>query len=237
MFDSVKEALNKDINPSDVKKFLEMEVEIKKLKELLETEVKLKEFLLQEVDVKRLMPANAKMSVKHFNDRRSDDRNRSMSTPSSLLPAYDLGLIKTLQKDHQELLFIYAGLMTHAENKKYELVVEQLSLFSERFTEYFHVADRGLYGYLKTYIKLKQPKRQKAFSALNLEMKNLYLSIFYSLNQSSNVPFNENSYEGFIEEFRFVGEQLKERIEREESVLFKMYEESHQAKDILSEAV
>jgi len=236
MFDSVKEALNKDINTSDVKKFLEMEIEIKKLKDLLETEVKLKEFLLQEVDVKRLMPAGMDEPVKQY-DRRSDDTKSLTNTPSSMLPTFDLGLIKTLQKDHRELLFIYAGIMTNAENKKYDLVAEQLSLFSERFTEYFHVGDRGLYGYLKTYIKLKQPKRQKAFSALNLEMKNLYISIFYSLNQSVNIPFNERSYDGFIQEFRFVGEQLKERIEREEKVLFKMYEESHQVKDVLADAV
>jgi len=236
MFDSVKEVLNKDINPQEIKKFLAMEVEIKQLKELLETEIKLKEFLLQEVDVKHLIPVNGKTPVQQYN-RRSDDENRTSATNSPLLPTYDLGLIKTLQKDHRELLFIYAGIMTNAESRKYKLVAEQLILFSERFTEYFHVADKGLYGYLKAYIKQKQPKRQKAFSTLSLEMKNLYLSVFYSLNQSPNIPFNENSYDGFINEFKYLGEQLSNRIEREEKVLFRMYEESHQAKDILSVAV
>lgn len=231
MFDSVKEVLNKDLGSIDVKKFLEMEVEINKLKDLLETEVKLKEFLLQEVDVKRLMPANTKTPVKQY-DRRSDDkRSISIDTPSSMLPTYDLGLIETLQKDHRELLFIYAGIMTNAESKKYKLVAEQLELFSARFTEYFQVADKGLYGYLKIYISQKYPKRKKAFSALNLEMKNHYISIFYTLNQSQNVPFNEKSYSGFLHEFNLLGEQLRTRIEREESVLFKMYKESHQAKD------
>lgn len=231
MFDTVKEVLNKDLGSIEVKKFLEMEIEIKKLKGLLETEVKLKEFLLQEVDVKRLMPVNAKAPIKQY-DRRSDgNKDIPTATPSSMLPTYDLGLIETLQKDHRELLFIYAGIMTNAEAKKYTLVADQLELFSARFTEYFQVADKGLYGYLKVYIKLKYPKRRKAFTALNLEMKNLYLSVFYSLNQSPNVPFNEKSYDGFIHEFGLLGEQLRERVEREEKVLFKMYKDSHKAVD------
>ena len=229
MFDSVKEVLNKDIGSIELKKFLEMEVEIKKLKDLLETEVKLKEFLLQEVDVKSLIPKNRKKSVEE--NIPSDVSNKPVFNKSLLLPTYDLGLIETLEKDHRELLFIYAGIMTNAEGRKYKLVAEQLELFSARFTEYMQVVDKGLYGYLKLYVQLKYPKRQRAFASLCLEMKNLYLSIFYSLNQSANVPFNEESYDGFIHEFKLLGEQLRERVEREENVLFKMYEESHQAED------
>jgi len=233
MFDSVKEVLNKDLGPVEVKKFLEMELEIKKLKGLLETEVKLKEFLLLEVDVKRLMPSNAVTPINKQYNRRSDDKNNATpNNPTSMLPTYDIGLIETLQKDHRELLFIYAGIMANAEAKKYTLVAEQLELFSARFTEYIHVADKGLYGYLKDYIKLKYPKRIKAFNELSLEMKNLYLSVFYSLNQSPNVPFNEKTYDGFIHEFGLLGEQLRERIEREEKVLFEMYEKSHQAVEV-----
>ncbi len=234
MFDSVKEVLNKDINPLELKKFLAMEVEISELKSLLEAEVKLKEFLLQEIDVKSLI-SKTETSSEETSSFVTAQSNLVNDKP--LLPLYDLGLVSTLKKDHRELLFIYAGIMTNAENKKYKLVAEQLALFSARFSDYFHVADKGLYSYLKIYIHLKHPKRERAFSALNLEMKNLYLSIFYSLNQSPNIPFNESSYDGFIQEFRLVSEQLRERIEREESILFKMYEESHQAKDILSEAV
>ncbi len=206
MFDSVKEVLNKDVNPKEIKKFLEMEVEIKQLKDLLETEIKLKEFLLQEVDVKKLI---SKAEYPDTDLEKALDDKVSPVVNKALLPAYDLGLIKTLQKDHRELLFICAGVMTNAENRNYKLVADQLVLFSERFTSYFHVADKGLYGYLKTYIQIKQPKRQRAFSALNLEMKNIYLSVYYALNQSPNIPFNEESYDGFIQEFRLVGEQLR----------------------------
>ena len=226
MLDSVKEVLNRDIKTLDIKKVLEMEIEIKKLKGLLETEVKLKEFLLQEIDVKSLV------SKKSDDELLSQNRIKSLEKPK-LLPAYDIGLIESLQKDHSELLFIYSGIMANAENKKYKLVGEQLELFSARFTSYFHVAEKGLYIYLTQYIKQKYPKRTRAFSELNLEMKNIYISIFYSLNQSPNVPFNENSFEAFINEFEALGQQLNERIEREKKVLFKMYVKSHQAEEIV----
>ena len=70
-------------------------------------------------------------------------------------------------------------------------------------------------------------------------MKNIYISIFYSLNQSPNVPFNEKSHDAFMQEFKTLGEQLNDRINREKTVLIKMYEKSHHAEDIvvMSEAV
>ena len=46
------------------------------------------------------------------------------------------------------------------------------------------------------------------------------------------MPFNEKSYDGFIHEFGLLGEQLRERVEREENVLFEMYEKSHQAVEV-----
>jgi len=226
MLDSVKEVLNKDISAREIKKVLEMEIEIKRLKELLETEIKLKEFLLQEIDVKSLVS-------KKSNDQLETKLEKKSVEKPKLLPAYDIGLIESLQKDHRELLFIYAGIMANAEMKKYKLVAEQLGLFSARFTDYFNVAEKGLYSYLTRYIKQKYPKRTRAFSELSLEMKNIYISIFYSLNQSPNVPFNEKTHDAFIHEFEALGEQLNDRINREKKVLFKMYEKSHQAEDIV----
>lgn len=259
MFDSVKEVLNKDVNPKEIKKYLEMEVEIKQLKVLLETEVKLKEILLQEVDVKTLLTKRSVVtdSVTNseekkvdrreagggrkddnlridsdrrisFGRRKSDEPKKSFTT----LPAYDLSLIQTIEKSHKELLFIYESIMLLAKEKEYKRVASQLTLFSEEFNRYFHLADQQLYSYLKIYINVKQPKRKKAFAALNLEMKNLYLSIYYSLHQSPNIPIKDETFEGFISEFSLLGEQLKARFEREDKVIMKMYKESHQIEDI-----
>jgi len=124
--------------------------------------------------------------------------------------------------------------MLYAKKKKYSSAKSHLSIFSEQFTDYFHIADLQLYAYLKVYINLKQPERKKVFSALNLEMKNFYLSIYYSLNQSPNMPLNEANHDGFMYEFGLLGDQLKERFEREEKVLMKIYEESNESENISS---
>jgi hypothetical protein len=163
-----------------------------------------------------------------FGRRKADNTEKDLNA----LPAYDLGLIQTLEKSHKELLFIYESIMSYARQKNYKIVSEQLHLFSEQFTNYFYIVDQQLYSYLRVYINIKQPKRKKAFSALNLEMKNLYLSIYYSLNQSPNIPMSDKNHEGFISEFDLLGEQLKERFEREEKVLMKIYEESHEVENI-----
>lgn len=214
----IKEVLTKDIELNDVKDFFEMEIELNKLKELLATEIKMKEFLLQEIDMHNL-----------FSSRKEKFKKFEKITASSklMLPVYDLGLIETLRKDHKEILFIYEELMENVKARKYPLVVVHLERFTVKITDYFAMADAELYSYLKIYIHLKFPKREKAFTELSLEMKNISLSIFYSISQSPNIPLSDATYRGFIEEFKLVGEQLYDRIDREKKVLFGMYEGSH----------
>ena len=58
------------------------------------------------------------------------------------------------------------------------------------------------------------------------------MELFTILNQSKFIPVNDNTVAGFLDEFCQLGAILQERISREETVLYPMYENSRQIVDI-----
>ena len=250
MLDSVKEILTKEYDISEIlekeietkhlKEFLAQEIEIKKLKELLATEIKLKEFLIQEIDIKKMFSSSEQATAE--TDSKDTENQRVETKPAAInpvkkekhimLPPYDYTLIESLNKSYEEILFVHGEIMKFAESRKYESVASRLDYFSTMIKAHFQRADKELYSYLKMFIQQKYPKREKAFTELSLEMKNISIEIFFSLTQSPNIPVNEASREKFLKEFHYLGELLDRRIHREETVLFVMYEESNEALDI-----
>lgn len=243
--DSVKEILTKDIPLSAVKEvltkdielgnLLEMEGEIKALKNLLATEIKLKEFLVQEIDIKKMFSrqtndADEKELSKENVDTR--DKQKQVIKESMKLPPYDGVLIDTLRKEQIGVVFIYKELMRYAKDRNYAQVEKRLAQFSTIMKEHYAYADKELYSYLKSYIKIKYPRRARAFNELSLEMKNISIEAFFSITQSPNIPLSDDTYDRFIAEFLLIGDQINNRIKREEAVLFKMYEESNAAREI-----
>ncbi len=253
MLESVKEILTKEIDIHDVlereietkhlKKFLAQEIEIKKLKELLATEIKLKEFLVQEIDLKKMFSSNEQAKfdkeeaeykpinkVVSYNNLKTldagaqkqnakDDFDKSSKSETSKvaatnkesgastkkLPPYDYTLIKTLEEEQAELMFIHKEMMMHADAERYDAAAGRLEVLSSKIKAHFHKADKELYSYLRTFIQLKYPKRERAFNELNLEMKNISIEIFFSITQSPFIPVNAKSRTEFIKEFTHLG--------------------------------
>ncbi len=237
----VKGILTKEVN---VKEFLEMEIELTKLKELLVTEIKLKEFLVQEIDLGSLLSKDKSKDTKNLDDKdalenesdasdKMQESNMVVVEPKKRdLPAFDFSLIETLHAEHKSIRLIFNKIMSFAIEKDYEKVAGQLETFNSEIRKHYQKADVELYSYLKTYVQIKYPKREKAFTQLSLEMKNLSIEIYYIISQSPNIPFTEKTYNGFMKEFMNVGKLLNERILREESVLFKMYQQTNAATNI-----
>ncbi len=251
----LKQLLSTEIK---VKEFLEMEVELTNLKQLLSTEIKLKEFLVQEIDLKSFLsnksPADSEIEPKS-SDKSVDEiaigeigvssnpepsvevTTDATELPSQKkvkrdLPAHDYSLIDTLNEEHKKIRFVYNRLMSFTIEKDYSKVAGQLEIFNGEIREHYQKADTNLYAYLKTYVQIKYPQREKAFAQLNLEMKNISIEIFYIISQSPNIPLTEKTYDAFMKEFMAVGKLMNERINQEKSLLFKMYEQTNTAKSI-----
>lgn len=251
MLDSVKDILTKDIDLNEIldkeietkhlKEFLAQEIEIKRLKELLATEIKLKEFLIQEIDIKTMFTSKEKAEIEQKDDvventteARSDQTQKETAKTKQKikLPPYDYSLLETLKKEQEEFLFVHSEIMKFAEAKQYSSVMGRLEYLSTMLKAHFQRSDKELYSYLRTFIQQRYPKREKAFTELCLEMKNISIEVFFTLTQSPNIPVNDNTVEAFVKEFDRLGTLLDQRIHREETVLFVMYEESNEAVNI-----
>lgn len=252
MLDSVKEILTKEIDLNEIlekeidtkhiKDFLAQEIEIKRLKELLATEIKLKEFLVQEIDIKTMFSSSEKEQQKKQVENKkgakteSDDISKT-ETPRKKkvavkLPPYDFSLLDSLSDEQEEILFVHSEIMKFAKAGRYSSVAGRLDYFSTMVKAHFNRADKELYSYLRLFIQQRYPKREKAFTELSLEMKNISIEVFFTLTQSPNIPVNDKTVGQFLKEFDRVGTLLDMRIHREETVLFVMYEESNEAVSI-----
>ncbi len=240
----LKELLATEIK---LKEFLVQEIDIKKMfssneqtkldKE--EAEYKPINKAVSDNNLKKLDAGASKENEKGSLKKGSKEESSRMVTAKKVvdqspkkLPPYDYALIKTLEKEQDELMFIYKEMMKHADSEQYDAAAGRLEAFSSKIKAHFHKADKELYSYLKTFIQLKYPKRERAFNELSLEMKNISIEIFFSITQSPFIPVNARSRDEFIKEFTHLGKLLKIRIHREQTVLQVMYEESNEATNI-----
>lgn len=148
------------------------------------------------------------------------------------LPAFDYLLVEALRDEHRDIRYIYNRIMSAAVDRDYEEAMQELDAFHAEIRTHYKKADSELYFYIRTYVQIKHPKREKAFNQLLLEMKNISIEIYYIITQSPSLPLSGETYNGFMLEFLKLGKLMNERINREENVLFKMYEQTNQARTI-----
>jgi hypothetical protein len=213
-----------------------MDFEIKNLKELLATEIKLKELMAKEIEGLKNRLSDKKSAE---NDSYNKENIKATITVANisqkqkkLIPAFEHSLINSLRNDQKDIMIIYNEVMACAEKKEYLLVTRLLQQLFDQIKEHYQYADTELYAYLTAFIQKKYPKRERAFTELCFEMKNIALRIFTQLNQSPEIPTNDKTHKQFIETLELLGKLLNRRIHREESVLFVMYEESNETFDI-----
>ena len=248
----VKEFLEMEIELTKLKQLLATEI---KLKEFLVQEIDLNKLLST-----KSMQEKASSDIKVVEDLKFEHVDKLLNITSPLadevesdeiesdevgsdeieitekvkrdLPAFDFSLIETLHTQHKEIRFIFNRLMSFAVEKDYAKVAGQLETFNNVVRKHYKKTDIELYAYLRTYVQIKYPKREKAFTQLSLEMKNNSIEIFYIISQSPSIPMSEKTYNAFMKEFMAVGKLMNERINREKELLFKMYEQTNSAKNI-----
>lgn len=252
MLDSVKEVLVKEIDVKDVKNLLVKDIEMKAIKEVLLKEIditklkeslisEIKETLLQEINVSVIKEALTKeIVIKDLLSNKSNieisplEAKESQEEPKDKkvnLPAYKYGLTESFKNDHQEIFSIYEIIMHLAKEKEYATLPLMLSKFSKKCLEHFS-EEEELYVYMKALAGNRSEIERKVATEFSVEMKNLSVSLFSILNQSNYIPVNDGTVDGFLKELDELGEIVKERIWREERILYPMYENSRKVVDI-----
>lgn len=236
----------RDIEMNSVKEALLMEIDISKLKESLIDDIKaillkeidisvIKEALLKEIVVKDLIGAKKGSTVTTEVGVATDDampiKEKRKERRSVNLPGYKYGLVDGFITDHQKLLSDYEIIMSNANDRDYAILPLMLSKFSKKCFNHFN-EEEELYTFMKALAGSRSEVERRIATEFGAGMKNLSLELFTILNQSKFIPVSDNTVEGFLGEFNQLGEILKERIEREETILYPMYENSRQVVDI-----
>ena len=155
----------------------------------------------------------------------SDSQNKDTKT-INILPIYDPSLIGALKSDHQDIISAYNKVLKTARSGDYTSLHLLLIEFSILCTNHHQMEDIRIYGYQKTLANNKSVVEQKVVADFSSEMKEISTSIYASVFQSPNVPVNDETANAFIKEFSLMGFNLQDRIEREESILYPIYEQS-----------
>jgi len=227
---SVKEALLKELDISKIKESLVDDVKATLLKEIDISG--LKEVLVKDIVMKDLIGRKSNQNSEQAKEKPSTTTAQKINHKVVVnLPAYKYGLIDGYKKDHQEILSVYEMIIKYAKNKDYTTLPLMLSQFSKKCHEHFN-DEEELYTYMKVLAGSRSEIERRVATEFGVEMKNLSLELFNILNQSKFIPVNDNTVTGFIDEFYNLGEVLKERIKKEEAILYPMYESSRHVVDI-----
>ena len=224
MLDTVKETLIKEIELEEVKDFFEMEIELKKLRKLLLTEIKVKEFLLKDIHFNDFLP-DITINVPP-EEKNEKTKTETPSSEPSTSYKHDPNLLAKLRNDHDELKFYFKEMIKSAKAEKYKLLPVHIENFTKMALQHYKVADEFFYPHLKTHIKNNYPQYEDAIESLSLEMKEISTSIIFSLYQVAKIPINEIVIKCLTKEYIWIGEQLINRIDREQRILFNLYEDS-----------
>jgi len=227
----------RDIDIDSMREVLLKEIDIKKLKESLVDDIKatlmkeidisgIKEALVKEIVIKDLMGGNRNPTIEAAPANEAQAKKKSVN-----LPGYKYGLIDSFMEDHQEILSVYEIIMSNAKDKDYAILPLMLSRFSKKCSNHFN-SEEELYTFMKALAGSRSEVERKVATEFSVEMKNLSLELFTILNQSKFIPVNDSTVDGFLEDFCQLGAILQERISREETVLYPMYESSRQVVDI-----
>lgn len=148
------------------------------------------------------------------------------------LPANDRSFIGALKCNHKEIIFLYKQVLETARNRDYLALKLMLGEFTAFHTNHTQMEDEMLNRYQKTLASKKSSIERRIVANFSSEMKNISNSICSTVHQSSNIPFNDKNIDAFIKGFSQMGFILRDLIDREERVLYPIYENSRKVVNI-----
>jgi len=175
----------------------------------------------------------ALINIKKYVSNSRNDSSKKGKNTTETSPEYDNKLVSSLHDDHRQIIKLYNLILTSAKNKDYTNVQCLLVDFATSLAHHLQIEDKQLYGFLKLLAGKKSKLEHKIIADFSSEMKDIAISVFSSINQSPNIPVNDANVDDFIEEFSEIGLILQDRMQREENILYPIYETGSTDKALL----
>jgi regulator of sigma D len=175
-----------------------------------------------------LKPRNLPTNVADMRERQSSPGNLQSRRPNSAPErpsglAYDPGLIAEFLDTHQTLLALHGHARTAAFQGNWKETSAALEEFRIELTD--HLVSEGirLYVYLKQSLK-EEPEIQAQMRHFATEMHGIGAAVMKYLDAVRDIAVEPYQRAGFIEQWDQIGGTLVQRIQREEKVLYPMYQ-------------
>ncbi len=136
---------------------------------------------------------------------------------------YNDDLIKTLAKDHKELIEDFTKIAKAAQNKKYKTLKQYLKAFKVNLEIHNYSEKIQLYLYLKNYYK--DTDNEAFIEDMSKSAEEIYDSVYSFLKKYETVEFNDQYLGLFKNELEAIGRILQSRIEVEETELYPLYKQ------------
>ena len=134
---------------------------------------------------------------------------------------YNKELIKTLLKDHNQLIEMFAKISKLAKKKKYKTLKQTLKTFKIEMEVHNYSEKIQLYVYLKNYYK--NSDNEDFIKEMASSSEEIYKDVAVFLKKYEDIEFNDQYLALFNTELEAVGRILQSRIAIEESELYPLY--------------
>ena len=159
-------------------------------------------------------------------DHRHTTQHNSHARVDTSAPArgisFDASLIERLKNDHEDLVALYQKIGGLLESGKYGDIRSELVNFKTRFEAHILTENVRFYVYLEQ--QLQDTHNIELMRDFRREMNTIARGVVEFVKKYQFTAFDAGLREQFAQDYRTVGGLLAQRIEREESNLYPLYQ-------------
>ena len=134
-------------------------------------------------------------------------------------------LTNSLKSDHQVLLKVYMEILDAAQNRNFPELSDKLGEFKLSLKAHLAEEFKDLYVFVEHYAHDHSMDDKMRIREFRNEMNIIGGTVMGIINKYDNNYINEQTIDGFVGEFGSLGSVLTDRIKREETLLYPMYDD------------
>ena len=143
--------------------------------------------------------------------------------PTTRAPAYDSRLVDSLKHDHRDLVELFEQIGVMADARRFNEIPRMLVAFKTRLEAHLISENVRFYNYVENSLRGDEENSQ-LIRSFRREMNSIARGVVDFVKKYQAVNFTDQVRTMFMSEYRMVGGLLTQRIEREESSLYPLYQ-------------
>ncbi len=175
--------------------------------------------------IKKLFRKTQNQTVVAIQEATPEPETKQKPSLQALPILYRNGLVEKMKQDHQSLLHIYTQLITAAEQKNAVETKQQIKTFHNQLSEHLSEEYKDLYVFLEYFSMHYQPDLKDSIRDFKSEMQDISRTVMGIIHRHEYETLEtDESFSSVLSDFGMLGDALVDRINREESDLYEIYD-------------